>query len=140
MMTMYMTPYARRAVRRFIASDQVAHNFGHIESDVHVPLDVTDEKDAFVIYATLPGMKAEDLEIEIVNNTVDIRGEFKMEDDEEIKFLQRERPTGSFRRYLRFETKLDAAKADAKLDNGILSLRVPKVEEALPKTIKVKTK
>jgi HSP20 family protein len=139
-MTMYMTPYRRQAVRRHIASDQVARSIGHIHSDVHVPLDVTDEKDAFVIFATAPGLDAEDLDIEIVENTVDIRGEFKQGSDEEINFLRQERPTGSFHRHLRFGTKLDAAKAEAKLENGILTLRVPKVEEALPKTIKVKTK
>jgi HSP20 family protein len=135
MMTMYMTPY-----RRIVNSDRIARNIGNIHSDVHVPMDIIDEKDAFVIYATLPGLKAEDVAIEIVDNTVDIRGEFKQEVDEEINFLRRERPTGSFQRNLRFGTKLEAAKADAQLVDGILTLRVPKVEEALPKTIKVKTK
>lgn len=140
MMTMYMTPYRRRLVRHFVPSEQIARNAGQFDYDVHIPLDITDEKDAFVIYATLPGLMAEDLEIEINNNIVEIRGEFKQEDSEDITYLRRERPTGSFHRYLRFGTKLDAAKADAKLDNGILTLRVPKVAEALPKTIKVKTK
>jgi len=140
MMTMYMTPYRRRVIRGYVPSDRIARNIGNIDCDVHIPLDVTEEKDAFVIYATLPGLKAEELEIEIVNNNVSIRGEFKQNDESEINYLLRERPTGSFHRSLRFETKLDAAKADAKLDNGILTLQVPKVEEAMPKTIKVKTK
>ena len=137
---MYLTPSHRQALRRLVPSDRVARSIGHIHSDVHVPMDVSDEKDAFVIYATVPGLNAEDLDIEIVENTVDIRGEFKHEAEEETNFLRRERPTGSFRRYLRFGSKLVADKADAKLENGILILRVPKVEEALPKTIKVKAK
>ena len=142
-MTMYLTPYRRQHLRRYIpqqgaTQERIARNIGHIHSDVHIPIDVVDEKDAFVIYATLPGLEADDLEIEIVNNTIDITGEFK--NDEEIEYLRQERPTGNFRRYLRFSTKLEAAKAEAKLNNGILALRVPKVEEALPKTIKVKTK
>lgn len=140
MMTMYMTPYRRRVLRSFVPSDRIARNIGNINCDVHVPLDVIEENDAFVVYATLPGLKAEELEIEIVNNNVSIRGEFNQDDENDIKYLRRERPTGSFHRSLRFETKLDSAKAEAKLDNGILTLRVPKVEEALPKTIKVKTK
>jgi HSP20 family protein len=135
MMTMYMTPY-----RRILSSDRIARNIGNINCDVHIPMDIIEEKDAFVIYATLPGLKAEDVDIEIVDNTVEIRGEFKQEADEEINFLRRERPTGSFQRSLRFGTKLEATKADAQLVDGILTLRVPKVEEALPKTIKVKTK
>ena len=139
-MTMYMTPYRRRLVRQHLAGDRPAHNMANTNCDVHIPLDVTDENEAYVIYATLPGLNAEDLEIEILNDMVEIQGEFKQEDDDEIKFLRRERPTGSFHRSLRFGAKLDAAKAEAKLDNGILTLRVPKVEEALPKSIKVKTK
>ena len=55
MMTMYMTPYRRRNLRRRVSSDRLAP-IGHIYSDVHVPLDVVDEKDAFVIYATVPGL------------------------------------------------------------------------------------
>ena len=138
-MTFYMTPYRRNAYRQLTPSDRIARNIGHIHSDVHIPVDVTDEKEAYVIFATVPGLKAEDLDIEIIENTVDIRGEFKYE-DEEINFLRKERPQGSFRRFLRFGTKLEVDKADAKLDNGVLTLRLPKVAEAQPKSIKIKTK
>ena len=139
MMTMVMTPYRRRYINRPVSGDSFAP-IGHIHSDVHVPLDIVEEKDAFVIYVTVPGLNAEDLEIEVVENTVDIRGEFKIQDNDEVKFLRQERPTGTFRRYLRFSTKLDATKAEAKLDNGILTLRVHKSEESLPKSIKINTK
>lgn len=140
MTTMYMTPYRRAALRRHLEGDRLARNIGNNNCDVHIPLDITDETDAFMVYATIPGMNAEDLEIEIINDTVELRGEFKHDSDEEIKFLRRERPTGNFHRVLRFSTKLEADKAEAKLENGILNLRIPKVAEALPKTIKVKTK
>ena len=139
MMTMYMTPYRRRYLRNLALSDRVARNFGVANSDVHIPLDVKDEKDAFVLYAIVPGLSTEDLEIEILNDTVSISGEFKREDEEET-YLRRERPSGHFHRSLRFATKLDAGKAEANLENGILSLHIPKVPEAQPKSIKVKTK
>jgi HSP20 family protein len=126
--------------RQLVSNDQIARNFGHIHSDVHVPVDIIDEKDAYVIVATLPGLTAEDVDIEIVKNTLDIRGEFKEAEDEKIHFLRRERPTGSFRRQFRFSTNLDSTKAEAKLENGMLTLRLPKVEEALPKSIKIKSK
>lgn len=138
-MTYYMTPFRRYAYRNLVPSDRIARNIGNFQCDVHIPVDVVDEKDAYVIYATLPGLKAEDLDIEIIENTVDISGEFKQE-DEEVNFLRKERPLGSFRRYLKFGTKLVAENADAKLENGVLTLRVPKVAEAQPKSIKVKTK
>jgi HSP20 family protein len=111
-----------------------------VNSDVHIPLDVKDEKDAFVLSAVVPGLNAEDIEIEILKDTVSIRGEFKRETEEDDNYLRRERPSGQFHRSLRFATKLEVDKAEANLENGILSLRIPKVPEAQPMSIKVKTK
>jgi len=136
---MYMTPYRRRYLRHLNQGDRTAPNYDMANCDVHVPLDVTDEKDAFVLYAIVPGLNADDIEIEILNDTVTIKGEFNY-DTEEENYLRRERPTGLFQRSLRFASKLDVEKAEAKLENGILALRVPKVPEAQPKSIKVKTK
>jgi len=140
MMTMYMTPYRQRNLRRMAQNDRIARNFGLSHSDVHIPLDVKDEKDAFVLSAIIPGLNAEDIEIEILNDVVSVSGEFKHEVEEDDVYLHNERPTGNFHRSLRFATKLEADKAEAKLENGILSLRIPKVPEAQPKSIKVKTK
>jgi HSP20 family protein len=137
---MYMTPYRRSYLRNMALNDRIARNFGLANSDVHIPLDVKDEKDAFVVFATVPGLNAEDLEIEVLNDTVSISGEFKRDEDEDVTYLRCERPSGSFHRSLRFASKLDSAKAEANLENGILSLRIPKVPEAQPKSIKVKTK
>ncbi len=140
MMTMYMTPYRRPKLRHYVQGDRIARNISNVQCDVHIPLDIIEETEAYLIHATLPGLKAEDVEIEIINDTVELRGEFKQEKDEDIKYLRRERPSGTFHRALRFGTKLEAGKSDAHLENGILTLRVPKVAEALPKTIQVKTK
>ena len=139
-MTMYMTPYRRRYLRHLAQSDRVARNLGLTNSDVHIPLDVKDEKEAFVLSAIIPGLSAEDIDIEILNDTVSISGEFKREVEEEDTYLRQERPSGNFHRSLRFATKLESDKAEANLENGILSLRIPKVPEAQPKSIKVKTK
>ena len=78
------------------------------------------------------------MNIEIINNTLTLSGEFVNEIDENETILRNERPSGNFRRTLRFPTKLEASKAEAKLENGILTLNIPKVAEALPKSIKVK--
>jgi HSP20 family protein len=139
-MTMYMTPYRRRYLRHLAQNDRIARNIGIADSDVHIPLDVKDDKEAFVLYAVVPGLNAEDINIEILNDTVTISGEFKRDVDEEESYLRLERPSGNFYRSLRFATKLEANKAEANLENGILSLRIPKVPEAQPKNIKVKTK
>ena len=137
-MTMYMTPFRRNYLRSLNQSDRAAQNLGLDHSDVHIPLDVLDEKDAFVLYGIVPGLTAEDIDIEILNDTVSIKGEFQYAAEEQ-NYLRRERPSGHFHRSLRFATKLEADQAEAKLENGILTLRIPKVPEAQPKSIKVKT-
>ena len=139
-MTMYMTPYQRAQLHNLAHSDRVARNFRLANNDVHIPVDVKDEKDAFVLYAIVPGLSAEEIEIEILNDTVSISGEFKREGEEEDIYVRCERPNGNFRRSFRFATKLVAENAEAKLENGILSLHIPKVPEAQPKSIKVTTK
>jgi len=139
MMNLYMTPRRRAHLQRYYSGDRVARNVG-IHSDVHVPVDVKEEQDAFVIFATLPGLDADDLNIEIIENVVDFSGEFKKDIEEDENYLRSERAAGTFHRRLRFSSKLEAADAEASLKNGILSLRVPKIEEERPKTIKVKTK
>jgi len=128
---------------RYYPGDRVARHVGMhngVHSDVHVPVDVKEEQDAFVIIATLPGLEADDLNIEILENIVDISGEFEKDAEEDDNYLRSERAAGNFHRRLRFSAKLEAANAEASLKNGILTLRVPKVEEERPKSIKVKTK
>jgi HSP20 family protein len=102
------------------------------------PVDVQAEKEAYVLSAYLPGMKSEDLNINVVNDTVTIAGEVKDEKTtEETNFLLKEWRNGQFSRNLTLPDELDAAKAEASLKDGVLTLRLPKAEAALPKAIKV---
>ena len=140
MMTMYMTPNQRARLRNMAMNDRVARNFGLARNDVHIPVDVKEENEAFILFAIVPGLSAEDIEIEVLNDTISVSGEFKRDAEDDDVFLRSERPYGKFRRSFRFATKLVADNAEANLENGILSLRVPKVPEAQPKNIKVKTK
>ena len=133
MMTMYMTPHNRLARRR-----RLAHYPGNIATDVHIPLNIREEDDVFVITALIPGLETEDVQIEVLENRVAIFGEFTSQD--ELEYLREEIPTGKFRRIVKMSTKLDAGKAEASLTNGILTLSVPKVEEARPKTIQIQAK
>ncbi|MGD0003938.1 MAG: Hsp20/alpha crystallin family protein [Anaerolineaceae bacterium] len=105
------------------------------------PVDVQAEKEAYVLSAYLPGMKSEDLNINVVNDTVTIAGEVKDEKTtEETNFLLKEWRNGQFSRNLTLPDELDAAKAEASLKDGVLTLRLPKAEAALPKAIKVTSK
>jgi HSP20 family protein len=105
--------------------------------DFTLGVDVRDEDDSYVISALVPGLKAEDLNIQILDDVVTVEGEFKVDENE---YLMRELPHGSFRRTLRLPASLDPEKAQAKITDGVLTLRLPKAESARPKTIKVAVK
>ena len=131
-MSMYIKPHTyhhRRPVYRW----------DPVESEIHLPLDVTVDDNSYVIDMIVPGLEPDDVDIEIVEKTIIISGEFKAA-GEDVKFLRRERPSGKFRRVIRLPKLLNMEKSEANLEKGILSFRVPVAEEALPKTIKIKAK
>jgi len=97
-------------------------------------------KDSFTIKALLPGVQPDDLDIHIVNEIVTIAGAIKGEREEDANYLLKECPSGKFHRVLTLPTPLDSSKVQAELENGILTLIVPKAEEAKPRTIKVTRK
>lgn len=102
-------------------------------------IDVYEEKDSVVVKAELPGMKKEDIEVNLAEETLTIKGEKK--EDTEVKeddYYRRERSYGSFSRSvgLPCEVKGDAIKASFK--DGVLEIRMPKTEEAKKKSISVK--
>jgi HSP20 family protein len=110
------------------------------ENEVAFPVDIKVEPDAFVITALLPGIKPEDLDIQVVNETVTIQGKLLYQQDEKADYLVQERPYGNFSRVLSLPTTLDSNGAEAHVENGVLTLRVPKAETARPKTVKVVSK
>jgi HSP20 family protein len=139
-MTLYWTPLGRMVRRRMI-NQMMQDADMNIEqaTDMVFPIDVKAESDAYEITALLPGVNSEDLDIQVVNETVSIRGEIKLDRPENDNYLLRERPSGKFNRVLNLPSTLDTEHAEAHVENGILTLRVPKAETARPKTIKVKT-
>ena len=137
-----MTVYIRTPYGRFPRYNhpRLSDRWEMEESQVFFPVDVKEIDDNFTISAMLPGLKPEDVEIQIVNETVSLKGEFKNELDEQASYVLQERPSGKFCRTVALPDTLNAAKAEAKMENGILTLVIPKAEEAKPKTIKVTTK
>ena len=131
-MSMYIKPNTRYHKRPVYHLDST-------ENEIHVPLDVIADNNSYLIKIIVPGLEPDDVEIEIVEKTLVISGEFKAA-DEDVKFLRKELPIGKFRRVIRLPQMLDMEKSEAKLENGILSLQVPVAEEALPRTIKIKAK
>jgi HSP20 family protein len=94
-----------------------------------------------VLKAALSGLKPEDVSIDITGETLTIKGESKAE--QEIKkedYLYQERRYGAFSRSVVLPSGLKTDKAEATMEDGILTLTIPKVEEVKPKNISVKAK
>ncbi len=128
-MTLYVQPYPyRRMVRRMAALN------GGSSSEHALNVNVRDEEEAFVLSALVPGLNADELNIQVLEDVVRIEGEYQANDEE---YLLNELPSGSFRRVLRMPTEIDADNVEARINNGVLTLRLPKAESARPKKIKI---
>lgn len=104
-------------------------------------MDVQAKDDEFIVHANLPGLRPEDLNIEVLGNSVTVRGEvFAPAVDEKNGWLLQERVFGKFSRTFTLPAELDNAKAEAHFEHGVLTLRLPKAEAAKPKAIKVHLK
>jgi HSP20 family protein len=102
-------------------------------------LNLWEEDDAFLLEAELPGLDLKDLEIYVTgHNQLTIKGERKAPAPEKSVLHRQERGFGAFTRSLTLPTAVDAAKVEARLDNGILRIRLPKSETAKPRKIEVK--
>jgi HSP20 family protein len=102
-------------------------------------LDVAETDDAFTVTAELPGMKKEDVKVEFEDGVLSISGEKTQATEQKgATYHRMERRYGAFRRALALPTAADGEKAEAKFDNGVLEVRLPKREEARPRTVKVK--
>ena len=103
------------------------------------PVDLYETDDEVVVKASLPGAKAEDVHISVTGETLTIKTETREEHEEKKpNYYRQERRAGSFQRSLTLPVRVDADKADATFDDGVLHLRLPKVAEVRPKSIEVK--
>ena len=126
-MTLYVQPYPfRRLARRWMEQPQTRNR--------SLSVNIREDEDVYQLTALVPGLQAEDLNIQVLENVVSIEGEYKFEDAE---FILNELPQGAFQRTLRMPTEIDAEKVEAKIVEGVLTLTLPKAESARPKKIKV---
>jgi HSP20 family protein len=107
-------------------------------ADVAIDLKETDTD--VVVKAELPGVEPDEVDVSIMEGVLVIKGEHKEEKEEkEANYYSRELRYGSFSRSINLPAAINAEKAEAVFENGILTLTLPKTEEAKPKQIKVKT-
>jgi HSP20 family protein len=131
-MTYHISTYPTRMARRMFTRHDAYQNADHT-----LAVNIQEEQDAYIFSALVPGLKASDLNIQILEDVVTIEGAYTADESE---YLLHELPHGEFKRSLRLPVQLEADKAEAKIKDGMLTLRIPKAESARPKTIKVNVK
>ena len=126
-MTFYVQTYPYRRMARRWAENR----------ERTLEINVREEDDAYILSALVPGIKSEELNIQVLEDVVRIEGDYKAEENQ---YLVRELPSGSFHRALRLPAPIDAEHVEADITNGVLTLRLPKAESARPKQIKIQTR
>ncbi len=104
-------------------------------------VDVYETSEGIVLKAELPGLNKEDIDIQIKDNTVTLKGERHVEKDvKEENYLRVERAYGAFHRTFTLPTAIQTEKVRAVFKDGVLELNIPKAEDAKPKQIKIEVK
>ena len=102
-------------------------------------VDVKENEGSFVLTADIPGLTKKDVKISINNRVLNLHGERKEEkENEDGKFYYRERHIGSFSRSFQLPETVNEDGIQASFRNGVLSIELPKLEEALPKDLEIK--
>ena len=114
---------------------------GQLTEFMHTAMDVSETPQAFEVKLDLPGVNADDVEIQIENNTLTVRGkriEENEEKDEERQFHRVERFAGSFSRSVVLPVAVNEDETAAEFKNGVLKIVIPKAEDAKPRKIAIK--
>ncbi len=138
-MTLYINP-VRRGFRHRMMDEMMQDQNEDYAAEINFPIDVIADKDTFIIKALLPGVQPDDLDIQIINESVTISGELKREQVENGQYLLAECPSGTFHRIITLPTSLDSNNVEAELNDGVLTVKIPKAEEAKLHLIKIKQK
>ncbi len=132
-----------RMFNRFFDTDLLApfqdDGEGLTRSTWYPAVDIAEEDDAFIVTAELPGLKKKDIHVSYQDGMLTLEGERKRESKiKEENYHRVERSYGKFSRNFQLPSGVQADKIDAKFSDGILTITVPKAEEAKPKEIEVK--
>jgi HSP20 family protein len=102
-------------------------------------VDIFENDNAITVLADMPGVKADDLKIDLRESVLTLTGRVTPRDSPKEVDVLREYQTGTFFRQFTLSETIDQAKIDAKLTDGVLRLELPKVEKARPRQISVRT-
>ncbi|MGD8274204.1 MAG: Hsp20/alpha crystallin family protein [Desulfobacterales bacterium] len=109
-----------------------------VSAGVFPLINLTEDKDSYYVRAELPGVKGDELDIQVTGKNLAISGERKIAAEEEgARYHRREREAGTFSRMIGLPGEVDTDRVEAKLENGILNIVISKAEVAKPKQISV---
>ena len=110
--------------------DDLYPNYENDSDKLSMPVELTEKKDEYDIRAELPGVKKEDLDIDLNDNYLTIRAKKEFEKEEKEKSYRRsEFKYGEFMNSIYIPQEVDIEKIDAELEHGILKIRIPKLEK-----------
>lgn len=119
---------------------QVARQYDTATQTFSPAVDIFEDKEAIQVRAELPGVKNEDVKIDVENNVLTLRGERKLDNEDKRDGYHRvERWYGAFTRQFMLPRTVDAEHIDAQLKDGVLTVRLPKKAEVKPRAIAVKS-
>jgi HSP20 family protein len=119
--------------RQFLGKERRAEGFVP-------PVDIHEDSDAIYVQAELPGVKAEEVHVNVENNILTLTGERKFEKDEKREGFRRvERSYGTFTRSFALPNSIAGDQVQAELTDGVLTVKLPKKAEVQPKRIEVKS-
>jgi len=139
-MTLYIrTPEMIAESRRRIMRRMLENTFNQ-ERVLSFPLEMKVNENEYILTALLPGLSTDEINIQFNNGTLSIDGEYKEIRDEKSEYLFSEMPAGKFSRSVEINDPIVSEKISAGMKDGVLTIHLPKAEEAKPKTIKINAK
>jgi len=114
--------------------------FGTTTRPAVMPMDAWRQGDEFIVEFDLPGVKAEDVELDVERNVLTVKAERPLSDDQETEMIAAERPRGVFSRQLFLGDNLDTDRVQAEYDAGVLRLTIPVSERAKSRKIDIASK
>jgi HSP20 family protein len=127
---------ARRDMERLF--DSLTNSSSLRSAGVFPAINVSENAESVYVRAELPGIKADDLEITMENDTLTIAGERQLApEDDSVSYHRREREWGAFRRSFSLQKRVDSGKVQARYLDGVLTINLPKAMETRPKQIAV---
>jgi HSP20 family protein len=115
-------------------------NEGLFERDFSPSLDVVEANDEYLVQVDLPGVAKKDLDISVADNVLTIKGEKHESNEKNGKVYRKETWAGTFQRTISLPHGVDSTKIDARMQDGVLTITLPKREEAKPRQIAVSVK